>query len=204
MTNEVKPPQTTADVVFDIAYFLVPLLFLFFILSFISTNINITVEDFLFSVMESIFYVIFIAIFILIISTIFFLYYNYKLSLLLNEEHAKAEKEQLEVENYFKNERWQRILDHTGSDHPNDWKIAIMESDMILEEMLEKMGYVGDTIADKLKQVEKCDFKTLDNAWKAHKTRNRIAHDSGFVLNKRKTAEVIKMYQSVFEEFQFI
>ena len=204
MPAEEKPPQTTADVVFDIAYFLIPLLLLLFILSFISTNINWTAEDFLFSIMEIVFYIIFISIFILIISIIFFLYYNYQLSLLLNEEQARAKKEQMEVENHFKNERWQRILDHAGSDHPNDWKIAIMESDMILEEMLDKMGYQGNTIADKLKQIEKSDFLTIDDAWKAHKVRNRIAHDPSFVLNKRETDKVIKRYQSVFEEFQFI
>ncbi len=204
MANEEKPPQTPTDVFSDIAYYLIPLLLIAFIFSFISTNINITFDNIIFIVIEWLFYVIFLALFIMLISIFFFLYYNHKLSELLKSEHFKIKEEQLEIENRFKNERWQKILDYTNSNHPNDWKMAIIESDIILEEMLEKMGYIGDTIANKLKQIEKSDFQTVEKAWKAHKVRNRIAHDPNFVLNKKETEKTIKMYKSVFEEFQFI
>jgi hypothetical protein len=103
------------------------------------------------------------------------------------------------------NRRWSNIQTLINSYNMNDWKQAIIEADTILEEMLEKMGYKGDSIGDKLKQVEKSDFVTLNEAWEAHKVRNRIAHSgSNFTLSKDEAERVIGMYRKVFSEFFYI
>jgi hypothetical protein len=103
------------------------------------------------------------------------------------------------------NPQWKRILDHAESANENDWKIAIIEADIMLAEILEKMSLPGETIGDKLKMVEKSDFTTLDNAWEAHKIRNQIAHDGqGFKLTQHETLRVLALYKTVFEEFEVI
>jgi hypothetical protein len=102
-------------------------------------------------------------------------------------------------------DKWSKILTHVESPNGNDWMLAIIEADIILGEMLEKMGYQGDSIGEKLKRVEKADFQTLDQAWEAHKVRNAIAHQgSDFVLNQREAKRVISLYREVFEEFYYI
>jgi hypothetical protein len=101
--------------------------------------------------------------------------------------------------------RWQSATNHIASDNPNDWKQAIIEADIILEDLLTKMGYRGDSIGEKLKRVAKGDMKTLDEAWEAHKVRNQIAHEgSSFTLNHHEAKNVIGMYRKVFEEFYYI
>lgn len=101
--------------------------------------------------------------------------------------------------------RWQHIQDLIKSYNPNDWRQAIIEADIILEEMLEKMGYQGVTIGDKLKTVERSDFVTLDRAWSAHKIRNQIAHSgSSFKLSREIADKTIKEYEEVFREFYYI
>ncbi len=108
--------------------------------------------------------------------------------------------EQLEKEN-----RWQHIQDLIKSYNENDWRQAIIEADIILEEMLEKMQYDGITIGDKLKNVERSDFVTLDKAWSAHKVRNQIAHDgSNFKLTRDVAEKTIKDFEEVFREFYYI
>ncbi len=103
------------------------------------------------------------------------------------------------------NERWLHIVQLLQSHNQNDWRQAIIEADIILEEMLEKMGYDGMTIGDKLKNVEPSDFRTLNQAWEAHKIRNRIAHmGSEFQISHADTERVINLYQEVFEEFYYI
>jgi hypothetical protein len=101
--------------------------------------------------------------------------------------------------------RWQNAIQHIASDNPNDWKQAIIEADIILEDLLTKMGYRGDSIGEKLKRVAKGDMKTLDEAWEAHKVRNQIAHEgSDFSLNHHEAKNVIAMYRKVFEEFYYM
>ncbi len=103
------------------------------------------------------------------------------------------------------NKRWQRVIEHAGSENPNDWKIAIIEADSILDEMIKGMGYHGDSMGERMKAIEVSDFNTLNNAWEAHKVRNTIAHEgSNFQLNEREARRVIALYKSVFEEFKYI
>lgn len=101
--------------------------------------------------------------------------------------------------------RWQSATKHINSDNPNDWKQAIIEADIILDDLLSKMGYRGDSIGEKLKKVAKGDMKSLNEAWEAHKVRNQIAHEgSSFSLNHHEAKNVIAMYRKVFEEFYYI
>jgi len=103
------------------------------------------------------------------------------------------------------NQKWERVSAHINSENPNDWRLAILEADIILEELLDKMGYRGESIGDKLKTIEKSDFTTIDNAWEAHKIRNSIAHEGGdFLITQREARRVIELYASVFREFYFI
>jgi uncharacterized membrane protein len=102
------------------------------------------------------------------------------------------------------NRRWSKVESLINSHNVNDWKQAIIEADIILDEMLDKMGYKGDTIAEKLKQVEESDFLTLNQAWEAHKIRNKIAHKAEYVLTKSDADRAIGLFKQVFQEFYFI
>lgn len=100
--------------------------------------------------------------------------------------------------------RWENIQSLIRSYNSNDWKQAIIEADVILDEMLDKMNYKGQTIGEKLKTVEASDFMTLNQAWEAHKFRNRIAHGNKYVLTKDEAQRVIDLYEEVFNEFFYI
>jgi flagellar basal body-associated protein FliL len=101
--------------------------------------------------------------------------------------------------------RWIEIMRHMDSHNQSDWRIAILEADILLFDMLSQMGYAGDSIGDMLKQVEPQSFATLDDAWKAHRIRNTIAHEgAGYELTRGEAERAIRMYQRVFEEFYFI
>ena len=105
----------------------------------------------------------------------------------------------------YQNRRWDRVVAHVQSENPADWRLAILESDIILSELLEKMGYVGENVGEKLKRIERSDFNTIDDAWEAHKVRNLIAHQgSDYVLSRREAQRVIGLYMNVFREFKYI
>ena len=111
----------------------------------------------------------------------------------------------VESEEQPKNRRWEKVVEHMNSENPNDWKFAILEADIILDELLDFMGYRGETVADKLKLVESGDFDNLDAAWEAHKVRNQIAHEGAdFLITEREARRVIALYRKIFDEFLFI
>jgi hypothetical protein len=125
----------------------------------------------------------------------------------MKQETARKLSRPLEtdIEPLRKNDRWQKVLDHVYSQNPSDWRLAIIEADTILEEMVTKMGYKGENLGEKLKSVEPSDFNTLQEAWEAHKVRNKIAHEGlNFQMDHREAKRVISLFEKVFKEFEFI
>lgn len=118
---------------------------------------------------------------------------------------ALRDMERMYDEQYRKGPRGnslQSVLDHLSSDNPNDWKLAIIESDIMLDDILKQRGYLGTSLGERLKSISSDQLKTLNDAWEAHKIRNRIAHDGAdFVLTHRVAQETIGRYQRVFAEF---
>jgi hypothetical protein len=109
------------------------------------------------------------------------------------------------VEHNQYKERWKTIMEHANSESEPYWRLAIIEADIILQELLDKLNLPGDSIGEKLKAVEKSDFLTLDYAWDAHRVRNAIAHEgSNYPLNQRQARQAISHYEAVFREFYLI
>jgi hypothetical protein len=91
---------------------------------------------------------------------------------------------------------------HSTSSQPNDWKLAIIEADIILDDILKQKGYAGNSLGERLKSISPNQLESLQDAWEAHKVRNRIAHEgSDFILTQRMAQETVTRYQRVFNEF---
>src|SRR5665811_901993 len=75
-----------------------------------------------------------------------------------------------------KNPQWEHVMALASSPIESDWRRAIIEADIMLDNLLMSRGYRGATLGDKLKTANPLQFTTLDLAWKAHKVRNDIAH----------------------------
>ncbi|MEN9582642.1 MAG: hypothetical protein RL641_596 [Candidatus Parcubacteria bacterium] len=104
-----------------------------------------------------------------------------------------------------KHEKWELIQGHMFSNNPAEWRLAIIEADTILEELTIKLGLRGDTLGDRLKSAVPADFNNVQTAWEAHKVRNRIAHDgSSYEITQAEANRVIRMYEDVFNEFNYI
>jgi len=101
--------------------------------------------------------------------------------------------------------RWEHIEKLRESPNVSDWRQAIIEADIMLDEMLTRQGYAGETLGEKLKNVESSDFATLQDAWEAHKVRNQIAHQgSAFDLSETLARRTLARFESVFREFELI
>ncbi|MES2748865.1 MAG: hypothetical protein V4668_02380 [Patescibacteria group bacterium] len=101
----------------------------------------------------------------------------------------------------IKSDKFAELKEHVNSDNPNDWKLAIIEADIILDDTLKRQGYAGPTLGDRLKSISPSALSSLDDAWQAHKVRNQIAHGGAdFVLTQKIARETIVQYERVFKE----
>ena len=101
--------------------------------------------------------------------------------------------------------RWRRVTEQIAADDEQKWRLAILEADIMLNELLDTLGYKGETMADKMKSVDPAAFNTIDLAWEAHKLRNKIVHEGlAHHLDPREVHRIIGLYEKVFREFRFI
>jgi hypothetical protein len=101
--------------------------------------------------------------------------------------------------------RWERITQLFHSEQSSDWRVAIIEADAMLEELVTQLGYTGESLGEKMKTIDPGNFPHLRDAWDAHLVRNRIAHEGmDFHLDAFEKNRVFRLYEKIFTEARFI
>jgi len=101
--------------------------------------------------------------------------------------------------------KWDKIKKYLESSNSSDWRMAIMEADNLIDDIIKKIGYKGETFGERLSQIKSYQFKNINEIWEAHKVRNRIAHEGErFNITKREAERVIGLYEQVLEEFEYL
>ena len=119
--------------------------------------------------------------------------------------HLAMKEKEAKEKGVFKNERWKKVLDYLFSENSNDWKLAVIEADSMLFDLLTELGFKGESLGDKLKEAQKGNFRSLNTAWEAHNARNKIAHEgSSFELSLHEAKRLISLYEQIFQEFGYI
>lgn len=130
------------------------------------------------------------------------LYSTMRLRQIRHEEHhvySTIEEEKLEKQ--VDSARFAHVMTLIESAHESDWRQAIIEADIMLDDLLKQLKIEGDSVGERLKNANKASFRTLDNAWTAHKVRNEIAHKGqAYKLSNHLAYRTIKQYESVFRE----
>jgi hypothetical protein len=96
--------------------------------------------------------------------------------------------------------RWGEILRHADSAKEAEWKFAIIEADKLVDDILKKGGYAGDSMGERLMNIEKGQLLSLDGLWAAHKIRNKLAHDPSYFLRYAEARQAIKLYEEALRE----
>lgn len=79
-----------------------------------------------------------------------------------------------------------------------DLKHSILDADKLLDKLLLANGYNGTT-GEKLKNAKKL-FMDYNGVWKAHKLRNRLAHEIDVKLSNEDARTVLKLFERAFRD----
>lgn len=98
---------------------------------------------------------------------------------------------------------WQGVGQHLNSLNPSDWKMAIIEADKLIDDILTYyMGLKGESMAERLTLLSKEQLSSLDLLWEAHKTRNRIVHEPGYKIEQSEAKKIVSYYEEVLKEMK--
>lgn len=94
---------------------------------------------------------------------------------------------------------WAKIISRLEKGSGSDYKLSILESDGVLDEVLKKAGYSGKNTEERIKQLSPDQFPNLENLIEAHQVRNNIVRDPDYQLGLDEAKKIIAVYRKTFE-----
>lgn len=99
---------------------------------------------------------------------------------------------------------WKTVVDYLQEDNAHAWKLAVIQSDILLDEALRAAGAPGKNIGERLKTINQSILPNLNDVWNAHRLRNRIAHETEFMIDRQTATETTKIYEEAFRHLGLI
>jgi len=99
---------------------------------------------------------------------------------------------------------WDKIEKRLLTENFAQYKVAILEADNLVDEILLKIGYKGNNMVERLKDADSQQIEEVDDILKSHQIRNKIIQDKNFIINKKEAEQAIKPYRSFLENFEII
>jgi len=101
--------------------------------------------------------------------------------------------------------RWEKIKKRLDAKNASQYKVAIIEADAIVEEILDGIGYKGANMNEKLEQVGEGHLDDhLESLKGVHLIRNRIVHEADFEIDEEMAVAVLGVYESFLKYLEFL
>lgn len=95
---------------------------------------------------------------------------------------------------------WKAVLKKLEAGDESNLKLAVIEADKILDNILKKINYPGENMGERLKHITPAQIANIEAVWQAHKIRNNIVHDPDFRLTRSDAENAVKIYQRALED----
>lgn len=98
--------------------------------------------------------------------------------------------------------RWDAVSERLKSANPSDWKVAVIEGDAIIDDLIKRMNYPGDNLGERLDDIHAGQIENIEDLKAAHLVRNRIIHDESLELSKEEAERTVGSYEEFLRYFQ--
>ena len=100
---------------------------------------------------------------------------------------------------YEINKRWKKILKRTENNSESGYKLAVVEADDLLHQVLEEKGFKGETF-EELVNSSKKTIPNVEDVLSDHVIRNSIVHDSDYKLDIEIAKRILDNYEKAIKK----
>jgi hypothetical protein len=100
--------------------------------------------------------------------------------------------------------KWEKIQGRVETGQEAEYKIAIIESEDILDAALKRMGMRGSDFGERIAGVTSAIVPNLQEVKDAHQTRDNIVHDPSYVLSAEQAKNILAVYEVAFRNLDLI
>jgi len=99
---------------------------------------------------------------------------------------------------------WKQIQKRLKTGKADRLKLAILEADRILNEILKMAGYPGKNLDERLEQADSAQISNIEELRQAHKLKNRLVSEPDFVITRNEAEIIIDIYKKALQELNLI
>lgn len=97
---------------------------------------------------------------------------------------------------------WQKIKGRLETEMESEWKLAVIEADKIMDNILNRMGFGGVSLGERLGRLTAASLPNIEEVKEVHKIRNNIIHDPTYRLTLEEAKRIITIYEKALTDLQ--
>ena len=98
---------------------------------------------------------------------------------------------------------WKDIIKRAKDGDEEERKLAVVDADEVLDEVLTKMSFVGENLQEKLEKISEDIFPTAEEIKMVHQEKKDILYNPDRELSKKDAMRIIDVYEKTIRDCQF-
>jgi len=98
--------------------------------------------------------------------------------------------------------QWRKIKARLETGLESECKLAVIEADKMLDDILMRMGFGGVTLGERLTKLTAVSLPNIEEVKKAHRIRGNIIHDPDYRLSLEEAQRVTAIYEKALTDLQ--
>ena len=90
---------------------------------------------------------------------------------------------------------WRKIKARLGTEMESESKLAVIEADKMIDDILSQMGFKGKDLGEKLEKLTIKSLPNIEEVKEAHKIYNNIIHDPSYKLSLEEAKKALLTYE---------
>ena len=91
--------------------------------------------------------------------------------------------------------QWAKVQARLETGLESEYKLAVIEADSMFDDVVQRMGYRGESLGERLDKVSKDIMPSVEEVKLAHQTRNNIVHDPDYKLELEEAKNALAAYE---------
>ena len=98
--------------------------------------------------------------------------------------------------------KWIKIRERLEAKTEPEAKLAVIEAEALLDDILKKEGFLGRTFDERLNKLSTDIIANLEELKEAHQVRSDIVHDPTYRLDLKEAERILNIYEKSLVELQ--
>src|SRR3989338_8711891 len=97
---------------------------------------------------------------------------------------------------------WNKIKARLDTGLEAEYKLAVLEADSMMDDVLKRMGFSGANLGERLDKLTVVSLPNLDEARLAHQARNNVVRDPDYRLSLDEAKKIIAIFEESLMDLQ--